>query len=325
MLRSLAIVAMALAAGFLGGILGQSVSGGVTKTVSDLLKPALIRIGSGAMWTDVDQKTPLIWNFSDRLFVGGAANNVSEKRSGGTSTWLHNSPAGPEWIPRDSQLLALATHGTIAIAGASRASDAEGVPGGAAAIGVAGYVLSDRDKTGGWGAYLECQLELGAARQCYGAEIDVKNKGNNSIGTPYGVGVGGHALWLAGGGDNSYGGPSANPSTSAITVVKNSNTWNSGIIFSQDAITGCDGAGSTCQAVKFAIGQETCWFSSASKSGCISGSSAGGSAIVFTMPNSYTPPTSSKSCSPGAISWDASFLYLCTVANTWKRASLSAF
>ena len=323
MLRYFMFIVMALVAGSLGGLLGHDAAGAIAKAVSDQIEPASVRAGNGAMWTDVDGITPTIWNLSDRLFVGGAADKISDRRSEKTKTWLHESPAGPEWIPRDSQLMSIATHGTIAIAGATRTSDAARLNR-AAAIGLAGYALSDRDKTPAWGAYLECQLESGNGRQCYGAEIDVKNKGNNSVGTPFGVGVGGHALWLAAGGDNSYGGPSSNPSTSAITVVKNSNTWNSGIIFAKDAITGCDGTGSTCQAVKFAIGQQTCWFST-SRSGCIMGSLAGANAIVFTMPSSYTPSSSSQKCSPGAMSWDDSYVYICTAANTWKRANLSAF
>jgi len=325
MFSSTKILTAASVAGFLGGILGQSINGATGKTIADLITPEVIQAGTGAMWSDIGKATPVIWNFADRVFIGGAARKISAKRSDQTTTWLNQPPRGPEWIPRDSQFMSVATQGNIAVAGATRASDASGLRGGAAAIGIAGYALADRDKTAGWGAYLECQLEVGLARQCYGAEIDVKNKGNNSVGSPFGVGVGGHALWLAAGGDNSYGGASLNPSTSAITIVKNSNTWNSGLIFAKDAITGCDGTGSTCQAVKFAIGQQTCWYSSASKSACINGALAGDNSVVFSIPSSYTPSSSSEKCAPGSISWNASYVFVCTGTNTWKRAALSAF
>lgn len=38
-----------------------------------------------------------------------------------------------------------------------------------------------------------------------------------------------------------------------------------------------------------------------------------------------TPASSSDACKQGAIKWDASFLYVCAAANSWKRAALSAF
>lgn len=40
---------------------------------------------------------------------------------------------------------------------------------------------------------------------------------------------------------------------------------------------------------------------------------------------SFTPGSSSTACAAGTISWDASFVYVCTATNTWKRATLGAF
>jgi hypothetical protein len=55
--------------------------------------------------------------------------------------------------------------------------------------------------------------------------------------TPNAQTVGVFGVWAAGGGDNTFGGASVNPSTAALAVVKNSNTWNSGIVMMKDALT----------------------------------------------------------------------------------------
>jgi hypothetical protein len=39
----------------------------------------------------------------------------------------------------------------------------------------------------------------------------------------------------------------------------------------------------------------------------------------------YTPATSSATGTAGMISVDASYIYVCTATNTWKRAALSTF
>ena len=38
-----------------------------------------------------------------------------------------------------------------------------------------------------------------------------------------------------------------------------------------------------------------------------------------------TPTTSGETGTAGTIAWDASYIYICTSANTWKRVALSAF
>ena len=44
---------------------------------------------------------------------------------------------------------------------------------------------------------------------------------------------------------------------------------------------------------------------------------------VFTAPQ--TTKTGTSAGNPGEICWDASYIYVCTAANTWKRAALSTF
>jgi len=38
-----------------------------------------------------------------------------------------------------------------------------------------------------------------------------------------------------------------------------------------------------------------------------------------------TPSSSSASCKQGSTEWDASYIYVCTATNTWKRATLAGF
>lgn len=49
---------------------------------------------------------------------------------------------------------------------------------------------------------------------------------------------------------------------------------------------------------------------------------SGGAPIVMPL---ITPSSSSASCKAGATEWDASYVYICTAANTWKRATLASF
>jgi hypothetical protein len=48
---------------------------------------------------------------------------------------------------------------------------------------------------------------------------------------------------------------------------------------------------------------------------------------VVTVPNGLVIPTGTKASNatgtPGQISWDANYIYVCTATNTWKRSSLT--
>lgn len=318
-------VLLALFAGAVFGSSVQSAGGFFNRAMALLVQPADLQVGTGAVWTGVGPNVPVVWNQADRIFTGNAANNIPSTRVGTNSTWLNSTAAGPSWIPRDAQFIAMTTYGNIAVAGAAKASQGAGVSGGTAAIGLAGFTISDLDNKAAWASYLECQIEAGANRNCYGAEVEVKNKGANVVPSPFSMGAFGHGLWVGAGGDSSYGGPPANPSTSAVSIIKNSSTWNSGITIQSTAITGCDGTtATTCAAVKTAIGQGHCWYVSGGASGCINGDAPDASHVVLNIPQ-YTPPTSSQSCRAGDVSWDAGFVYVCTSTNTWARSTLSAF
>jgi hypothetical protein len=49
------------------------------------------------------------------------------------------------------------------------------------------------------------------------------------------------------------------------------------------------------------------------------------SGSYVTLGTSSTPASSTEACTVGKFKWDASYLYVCTSSNTWKRATLGAF
>jgi len=48
-----------------------------------------------------------------------------------------------------------------------------------------------------------------------------------------------------------------------------------------------------------------------------------GSALNIT--SSYTPSSATSTGAAGQITWDSNYVYVCTAANTWRRASLSTW
>lgn len=47
--------------------------------------------------------------------------------------------------------------------------------------------------------------------------------------------------------------------------------------------------------------------------------------VLFAPVSAAAPASSAGAGTPGQISFDANFLYVCIGANTWKRIALSAF
>lgn len=46
---------------------------------------------------------------------------------------------------------------------------------------------------------------------------------------------------------------------------------------------------------------------------------------TFRIDDQRTPASSSDTGIPGEICWDSDYIYVCTAANTWKRAALSTW
>ena len=105
-----------------------------------------------------------------------------------------------------------------------------------APIGIAGAVLNDIvDGSGAWAAYFEA-IRTSAGGTTYGTELDLGNEGSDVTNNPYSITPAGATIghWVAAGRSAST---PANPSTNAILIGKNNQTWNSGIVFEYQGIT----------------------------------------------------------------------------------------
>ena len=126
-------------------------------------------------------------------------------------------------------------------------------------IGVSMLGWSDVDDgEGTWAGYID--LTRGSSGgTSFGLEFGVKNRGGNVVSDPFTVLPGGATIgaWFAAGGDNSYGGAAANPSTAAITIGRNTNSWNSGIVFGS---TGLETINGRQRAMQMAPTQALQWY-----------------------------------------------------------------
>lgn len=139
------------------------------------------------------------------------------------------------------------------------------------AIGLSAVIDSDvADGYATWGLLID-GLRRSTGGTVYGTEIDVKNAGSDITSDPYNQYPNGSTIgvWLAAGGDGTIGVSAANPSTAAITIGKNSHTWNKGIVFGKLGITGADGTGgsNTGIAISYARGHQQAWYVSAGNVG----------------------------------------------------------
>lgn len=208
-----------------------------------------------------------IWRTSDRLFVGEAANyNAGQfTTGGGGNTWIATPGTGPDYVARAGTFLsstmpqAPGLGGVIAISALTKSSDAANTT----SIGVASAAVNDKASAASWGFIAEIQKNPGAGVTT-GLEVAGKNaSASNSTMTPYITTSGVFGLWLAGGGDNSFGPLSTFPSDAAMVVRKNTQSWNTGIVFDKTSITGTDGVSGTGNAIVMARGHQIRWLSAA--------------------------------------------------------------
>jgi hypothetical protein len=211
----------------------------------------------GGFWPDIDSSTKII-RLRDRVFVGEAA-DATGNRTGTQTAWPATSGVGPNWITRDSQFIATAETGLIAVSGMSRTSDQD-ITGGnpQESIGGAFYAEADRANSFAWGTYIEV-VRRNDTSQGYCIEFDAKNIGADVSPNPYSLGVTVHGIWAAAGGDGTYGGVPTNPSGGAIVILANDSTWNAGIVFSATGLTGTDGLTGTANAIEMAKGHQLVW------------------------------------------------------------------
>lgn len=222
-------------------------------------------LSTGGFWLD-ELPQPRFWRFADRVFIDAAASEAPGTKFPipGEGTFL-TTQMGADWMERGASTLSVSSYGEFGGVFAARSSDkANSSYYGDATIGVLG--IATNDDTGPslqlvWGGYFEANRDAGADTS-FGIEIAVKNKGINvenypNLRFPGGSTIG---IWLAGGGDASYYGAPANPCTNAILIGKNSASWNKGIVFTSDGITGTDGVTGTGTAIAMAKGHVIGWY-----------------------------------------------------------------
>lgn len=224
--------------------------------ISDFNSIAYTDPGSGGFWPDITSTAKVV-RLRDRVFVGGGAAATGNRN--GTQGWIvPTSTEGANWASRDSQLFVGASTGLVAISGFARASDDTDGVAPAESIGVAGFVINNAANAKAWGLYSDLQREVGAGFTV-GLEVAAKNKGADTTAQPYSMTDGCHGIWLAAGGDSTYGGVATNPSDTAVAIVKSTISWNKGIVFEADSLTGCDGVTGVGTAIQMARGMRFQW------------------------------------------------------------------
>jgi hypothetical protein len=215
-------------------------------------------------------------------FLAGKAICAEEQHGAQPPSWTTTDL--DDWFERDSLAAFVQESGLVGILGASRSSDqASGGP--TESIGVIG--LTENDKSGGlgWALYGEAIHQSGASAS-YGLELAVKNRGSNLTRTPYTPTTwGAIGIWLAGGGDASYGGSPANPSNAAVAIGANGAPWNVGIVFDADGLSGNDGTTGSATAIAMPKGDAIAWYAPSGTQAATIGSSIDdatkGAALLF--------------------------------------------
>ena len=193
--------------------------------------------GANGMWPDVTAATKIL-RARDRLFVGGGA-AFTGNRIGTQGGFAATSAEGANWAPRDARMFVASDEGLIQVAGFVSNANIDATSGEPTeSIGVAGFAIGNKASRSVWGLYGDVQFEAG--NYGYGLELAIKNKGSDLTSTPYFPTTGTYGLWLAGGGDSSYGDAATAPSNTAIAIGRTSGApygWNKGLIFFHDGLT----------------------------------------------------------------------------------------
>lgn len=213
---------------------------------------------SSSFWPDVSSDVQM-HRMAGRLFVYDGA-TFTGNFSGTQSGFIPTSTEGANWAPRDSALFVSSKRGLMAITGfASNQNMPTGAP--TETIGVSGFAIGKQTGKSVWGLYSDVQFESGTSG--YGVEFAVKNKsGVDQTATPYYEVGGAVGIWLPAGGDASYGGAPNAPNNWGIAFGSSSSTgqtWNRGIVFFKNSITGTDGTTGTGIAIEMAKGHTISW------------------------------------------------------------------
>jgi hypothetical protein len=178
--------------------------------------------------------------------------------------------------------------------------------------GVAGVFLGDASgaATGiGTGTYIEGRRDVASAK-LVGAEIRANNQ-SGIAGTYHSGGFSSTgALWLTASGANS----GVGASLGSVKGVK----FDTGFAATAGSVSTTTLSDDSSSTQSIQINGTHTYGVDASRMKI----NGGGSPFLAPL---LTPASSRAACKQGAIEWDASFIYICTAADSWKRAALGKF
>lgn len=259
----------------------------VTATVAQVIEAPVSVEATGQFYSD---KGAQVKRFADRLLVGVAAENpaLSDRASSSQDDWLSETMAATSIGPRalqDAQCASVAQFGNSAFVAGSRTSDA--LSGSSvlgfqpSSIGVASWGISDDTSnpttTTAYAYYGEAWRMAGVDYQpTFGMELEAVNFGGLAVGqsTPYAPNVGGgvYGIQLGAGGGQTSG---TSDAAAGMVFVANPNSWQTGIVFGAQSLTGTDGKDSGyASAVSLARNHAVEWHTPETVSG-VAGANVG--------------------------------------------------
>lgn len=196
----------------------------------------------------------VIQRLYDRVFIGGAtvadgtlANIVKD--------WLETER---QFTTRNSQVAVTSTIGQSALLGGSQTSDSLNA-GSMGCIGGNFYAINNNatQVQSAYAGYFEARRKAGAG-VTHGMEIDIVNQGSGVAVQPYTIAPAGmtNACWLASGGAVA----GAVAASIGLGIINNGASFDKGILFQSNAITGTDGTTGTGTAIGMAKGHVLTWY-----------------------------------------------------------------
>lgn len=223
-------------------------------------RPEALVPGSGGFYSDFSP-APIVWKFADRVRMG--TSQALNADLAWTASPVFTTPYG--WQERDSTVF-VTSAGRLAISGVVQTSKNIGPFAGAGfnptAIGVNGLAFNDdiAHNSLAWGGYFEAYRVQGAGA-IYAMELDVgEGSSASTINDPYTIG-GSASVGILLNSGGSTGRTYAGPSSAALIIGNNGNTFRRGIVFNSDAITAFPGQDPA--AISMARGHAINWFNAA--------------------------------------------------------------
>ena len=217
---------------------------------------------TGDFWSDDGAR---VMRVNDRLLVGAAAANDAAKPNV-EKDWLSELI---NWPVFNGTAAITSAFGTIALTVGSQTADLDPVAAGTTqtTIGVAAFAIANNPGTyptgyyAAYGFYSEARVYPGTVSDSFAAEFEAINMSGTPNGTPTPyrellVGSA-QALRLGSGGGQ---GLDVDPAISALAIVPNGSTFNAGIVFAKDALTGATGTSGFGEAIAMGLGHLVSWY-----------------------------------------------------------------